>query len=804
MIMKKLLFLLTALVLALSAQAQEKPKSVILPGKGRLDVEQFNRSINTNMDISQLSLSELRVLRNSFAARKGYIFESADLRSIFSQTSWYNDLMWKHFEEEDQKEGYGYQENGTYKAMPIKYTAAESAFMAKIKAREDELSKQNFNTKGGQLVNVDNVLNPFQLTTFDPRLKSALGQNGFAIVPRKKIQLFHVYEKNDYSDFPSFVTTDLYLQLYHFYFDNVLRSIEEEKFDSIVNLLSTELYKHFSTPMSKQLEPARRYNQAYFAIAKALISGKSAPAVTDEYSSMVKDEINSVMNSQDGYSDFLGYKNVLYGYSLFRPRGHYTRSERIQRYFRAMMWLQNVNFGTDIESQFQSALLMAEAVGSNPRIKKLYDTLFEPITFLMGEPDNVTILQVYNEMKKTGKNAEGIITSKKDYNQVRQAVEEIAKKQTRIRPKFEFTSPYKINLMPQRYQPDAEVLNEMIDADNRPTKRDVPSGLDIFASLGCTAAERILINEQHEDTRWEKFKPTLEKMKVRMKEIGWDQTVAKRWINTLADMNNTNANYPYFMKTQQWEKKNLNTALASWAELKHDAILYAKQPAGAECGDYGPPEPTVKGYVEPNVRFWEKAIALLDATNDVLKKFDLVTEKAATTTQRLHEQAEFFLNVSKKELAGKTLTKEEYDQIEIVGATFENISLDLVREKDQWLEGWDNVQGPDKSVAIVADVYTANAANNPNKSILYEGVGPAYEIYVVVEIGGNLWLTRGAVFSYREFKQPLGQQRMTDEEWQEKLKTMPRLGCPNWMNEITVPLEDELEDNEEIFYSSGC
>ena len=30
--------------------------------------------------------------------------------------------------------------------------------------------------------------------------------------------------------------------------------------------------------------------------------------------------------------------------------------------------------------------------------------------------------------------------------------------------------------------------------------------------------------------------------------------------------------------------KNLNTALASWAELKHDTILYGKQ-SGAECGD---------------------------------------------------------------------------------------------------------------------------------------------------------------------------------------------------------------------------
>ena len=802
--MKKRLILFMALLLTLSAQAQDKPKKVILPGKGRLDVEQFNRSINTNMDISQLSLSELRVLRNAFAARKGYIFDSADLRSIFNQTSWYYDLMWKHFEEEDQNKDYGYQEDGSYKQMPLKYTAAEQAFMAKIKAREKELSKQNFSTKGGQRVNVDNVLNPYQLTTFDPRLKNALGKNGFAIVPGKKIQLFHVYEKNDYSDFPSFVTTDLYLQLYHFYFDNVLRSIEEEKFDSIVNLLSAELYKHFSTPMSKQMEPARKFNQAYFAIAQALITGKSAPAVSDEYKAMVKEEVDKIMESVDSYSDFLNYKNVLYGYSLFRPRGHYTRSEKIKRYFRAMMWLQNVNFGTDIESQFQSALLMAEVVGTNPRIKKLYNTLFEPITFLMGEPDNVTILQVYDEMKKTGKNADAIIGSKKDYNQVRQAVEEIAKKQTRIRPKFERTSPYKINLMPQRYQPDAEVLNEMIDAENAPTKRGLPSGLDIFASLGCTAAERILINEQHQDTRWEKFKPTLEKMKNRMKEIGWDQTVAKRWISALADMNNTNVNYPYFMKTEQWGKKNLNTALASWAELKHDAILYAKQPAGAECGDYGPPEPTVKGYVEPNVSFWEKAITLLDATNDVLKKFDLVTEKASSTTERLRDQAEFFLNVSKKELAGRPLTKEEYDQIEIIGATFENISLDLVREEDQWLEGWDNVQGPDKSIAVVADVYTANAFNNPEKSILYEGVGPAYEIYVVVEIGGDLWLTRGAVFSYREFDQSIDEQRLTDEEWQEKLKTTPRLGCPDWMNEITVPMEDELEDNEEVFYSSGC
>ena len=47
-----------------------------------------------------------------------------------------------------------------------------------------------------------NLINPFQLKEFDPKLYSMLGQNGFAIVPAEHNQLFHVYEKNDYADFP--------------------------------------------------------------------------------------------------------------------------------------------------------------------------------------------------------------------------------------------------------------------------------------------------------------------------------------------------------------------------------------------------------------------------------------------------------------------------------------------------------------------------------------------------------------------------------------------------------------------------
>ena len=75
---------------------------------------------------------------------------------------------------------------------------------------------------------------------------------------------------------------------------------------------------------------------------------------------------------------------------------------------------------------------------------------------------------------------------------------------------------------------------------------------------------------------------------------------------------------------------------------------------------------------------------------------------------------------------------------------------------------------------------------------------------MAVRINGYHFLTRGAVLSYREFQRPIGEQRLTDEEWQQQLRQQPDRGIPEWMKEIVVPAEGELQDNEELFYSSGC
>ena len=121
-----------------------------------------------------------------------------------------------------------------------------------------------------------------------------------------------------------------------------------------------------------------------------------------------------------------------------------------------------------------------------------------------------------------------------------------------------------------------------------------------------------------------------------------------------------------------------------------------------------------------------------------------------------------------------------------------------------YLMGWDDVEGTDRKVALIADVYTANADNNPEKSVMYVGVGMADEIYCIVEVDGFLWLMRGAVLSYRETRRPVDMLRLTDEEWQKTMETDPEEGRPVWMKDIIVPLKELPHSNERFFYSTGC
>ena len=354
--------------------------------------------------------------------------------------------------------------------------------------------------------------------------------------------------------------------------------------------------------------------------------------------------------------------------------------------------------------------------------------------------------------------------------------------------------------MPQRYLSDNEVTQKLVDV-NPNSQRAYPKGLDVFAAFGTGTAESLLIDFYKEPNNWSEYSKELQQLKDKFKTSKSTQlSVYELWMKSLLTMQQTDKNNPGFMQTPEWGYKNLNTALASWAELKHDAILYGEQPMAAECGGAGPPDPIVVGYVEPNLPFWRKMENILQATRLILQQNDCMTDDLKGKTDQLNDYVTFLIQVTEKELRGEKLTEPEYRTLEYMGSSIEYFTLSVV-DPDLHLDDWSLVQGPDKSIAIVADIHTRNIRGCNKNGILHIATGNANNIYVVVEIEGNLYLTRGATFSYYEFVQPLGT-RLTDEEWQKMLEEKKAPAVPEWMKSILI--EKEPHVNERVFYSSGC
>src|SRR4030095_13689833 len=87
----------------------------------------------------------------------------------------------------------------------------------------------------------------------------------------------------------------------------------------------------------------------------------------------------------------------------------------------------------------------------------------------------------------------------------------------------------------------------------------------------------------------------------------WDSNIYMNWLACLRELSapTTDTKYPEAMRTRAWAMKTLNTQLASWTQLRHDTILYAKQSYnGADACVY----PT--GFGEPRSEFWSRLKAV--------------------------------------------------------------------------------------------------------------------------------------------------------------------------------------------------
>ena len=813
-IMKKVLLSLSMLLALTACNNTSKPTGDTLANEN-VECEEFNPhsflmtqeklsdKIDLDMDISDMTYQELRLLKSYVYATKGVWFMDAELNSFFmTKCNWYYERCYEYTE--------AHEWDALTDISKVKLSDAESAFVKKIDERMAEMEKRREMDRDGlKLLNPAMTVNMFVLDEFDQQFFAKLNQNNFVIVPTNDQQLFNIYEQNDYNRIPNYMTTDVYLQAFHMYFSYVLKMVERQEFVDRIHNVCVKMNKRAmevaGQTANAEIKDMAEYNAAFFAIGDRLLTGNQDLAVPERYKSKVEGELENIAALQMSSSPMMEYREFDFAYDLFTPRGHYTRTEAQKRYFRAMMWLQTCTFCRENQASVKYASMMAYLLNSLKTGDKLPgQDVFEMLNFLMGEVDNVSVFDIAEYFAKQKYSSVNDLVDAGKLKSLDTFLVNLFKERNRVKSKIsEPGCEDKINFMPQRYTPDGEVLTYMFD-ETPNSDKPFPSGLDVFSAFGAAEADNIIKNVYDYPSLWSDYEKQSKEMKDKFTKFDdWNLSMYNKWFECLVTLQNDDKSYPDYMNTNAWARKNLNTALASWAELKHDAILYAEQPVVAECGGGEEmPEPVLVGYIEPNLKFWNKMREMLTMTHELLDKNKLMNDDLLGKTEQLEDYIDFCIAITKKELNHQPLDESEYREIEYLGSSIEWFTLSVI-DPDLSPSSWGMVEGADRSIAQVADVFTRVVLGCDKCGILYEATGNADAIYVIVEIEGKTYLTRGATYSYYEFVNELDK-RLTDEEWQERLEKGDAPGRPKWMLPLILGSEKKLTVNEEVFYSTGC
>jgi hypothetical protein len=639
-----------------------------------------------------------------------------------------------------------------------------------------------------------------------------LEKNGFVVVPTKAYKdMTDTYEASRKDNLPIFLTTDSVLHTTHLLFDFLLRTIEISHLMSNLNQLtesmlkaSIEAYKKLE---DKEVKKAVYSNIAFFSVASRLLNDRGA--IPQYVKNIVEEEVALIQNHK-GFqkSPIFGY---LEDYSQYVPRGHYNVSEEFKSYFKAMMWYGRMGFYLNPSESLQitegltkqltrQALLIVKALNDS-RIEgktafEVWEKIYEPTTFFVGKTDDLDVHDYRNiALKIYGKilNATNLV----DESRLERFMSEARRlRKPKILSTFVVDSENNkkgneeitlgFRFMGQRFILDSYVFQNLVypkvmfyTGKSRPFTwvmsqrgpiRGFPRGLDIMAVLGSMYAEEVLREEG--DSDYERYNEQLEKLKKEfdLKKEEWSSNLYWIWLYCLKPLlTPSGCNFPTFMHSKAWKSKELNTALGSWAELRHDTILYAKQSYTMLAGGLPPQPKLTYGYVEPCPEVYARVREMVEMMRKGLISRKLLDNRIEDNLIRYERLLVILETISKKELTGKALTEDENETIWNIGSLLKSVTKfpDEIMSKI--------TSGTDERMALIADVHT-----DPNSGqVLEEAVGFPFIIYVKVSIKGKDQIVQGPVFSYYEFKQPMSD-RLTDEKWQSILKAGKEPSLPKW------------------------
>ena len=607
--------------------------------------------------------------------------------------------------------------------------------------------------------------------------KAALAQNGFFVLENGGgDEFFSTYEMNRYSLKPNFVTVDSMMHTYHLYFQYLLKNTERTGLSQALTALSGSMLAKSAAQLEAlrgtEWETAAKRNTAFFAVGASLLNASgNVPA---DLSDLVAAE-TAMINGAGGIGESavlsLGLGTpVMEDYSQYIVRGYYEGDPTLERYFRAMMWYGRLNFAQNDEDLTRSAFLITLALDADTLPN--WEAIYSVTSFFAGASDD----NGYYEYKPLIDAAYGTDVSVSSlpgngeaWNTFYLLTAQTEPPRINSVPGFDdgtdHTAENKgFRFMGQRFSIDAVIFQNLIYSrigeNSTGERRMLPDALDIPAALGSDAALSILTVRGAAE-----FAGYSENMEKLRSEIAaspddlWTASLYSKWLDTLRPILEVKgAGYPPFMQTDAWTRKNLQTFLGSYTELKHDTVLYSKQTI-AEMGgdDYGVKDD--RGYVEPEPEVFGRLSALVQATSEGLASYGFLSAEDAQNLALLQELAERLRVIAEKELRNELPTDDEFELIRSYGGQLEHFWQEVY--KGETTETY--FTSRNFPAAIVTDV-----ATDPNGTVLELGTGRSSDIYVIVSVGGSLRVASGTVYTFYQFEHPMND-RLTDSKWRQML-----------------------------------
>lgn len=607
----------------------------------------------------------------------------------------------------------------------------------------------------------------------DEQLTALLAENGFAVRNAYSREFFEIYETNRYAMIPNFVTVDSLMHTYHLYFAHLLKNIEKNYLIDTLKQLSLQMTEksaaQYEALKGSEWENAAARNVAFFTIgAKLLDDGVTPYAYVQD---IVDGELDRI-NTSDGIA-FSAITGDEEDYTQYIPRGYYAGDDKLEQYFKAMMWYGRIHFIQEEAELDKSALLMTAALSADANTFGLWESIYAVTSFFAGASDDAGVCEYASIMHEVY----GDDISVSDFPSQEDLFAKFHEKTASLPAPQINSIPIRdgennvipgFRFMGQRFSIDATIMQALIysrvSKNSAGTVRMLPDVLDVPATLGSETAYRIL--EEAGATDYADYTDNMAdlRQKLTAQNTGiWSASLYAGWLHTLRPLlSPKEEGYPMFMQNEEWAKKDLECFAGSFTELKHDTVLYSKQVIAEMGGEYWE-EYDSRGYVQPEPLVYERFMHLASQTAKGLESFGMLDTDDKANLLRLTQIAEQLLTISNKELMDEALTDAEYEFIECYGGTIEHFWYEVM-SKDGMSESITTQEYPS---ALVVDI-----ATDPNGTVLEAATGTPAQIFVIVKVDGKLKIATGSVYSFYQFPWPMDD-RLTDEKWRQMMGIAP-------------------------------